>query len=120
MLVALVGLCGCGVDARRRTAHDAAVGNDADAWVKPDAPPPSVDAGPPPVVACDSHGNPTIDAGPQCPLPPSRCLDAIYLVYYTGGTCVDGICQFETQLMECDYQCATYGDGNGGCVVVGT
>ena len=92
---------------------------DDDDWVRPDSPPPSVDAGPPPLVTCsEPKGNPHVDAGVQCPLPASVCLDEIYLVYYTGGTCVDGVCQFETNLMGCDLQCVSYSDPSygGGCL----
>ena len=73
-------------------------------WVAPDAPPPSVDAPPAPMPAC------TMDAG-ACELPPSTCLDQWYLLYYTGGDCVDGTCQFTTNLMYCPDTCQS-----GGCL----
>lgn len=68
-----------------------------------DAPPPSVDAGPPPAMSCST-------AAPTCELPPSTCLDAHYLVYYTDGTCVGDMCQYTTNLMFCSSGCV-----NGGC-----
>lgn len=73
---------------------------------RPDAPPPSMDAGPPPVQACGG------DAG-ACEVPPSTCLDENYLIYYTGGTCEEGTCQFTTNLMYCDEPCV-YGGCFGG------
>ena len=76
----------------------------ADATIDSPPPPrPSVDAGPPPVEACGG------DAG-ACMLPPSTCLDANYLVYYTGGTCGSGTCAFTTNLLYCPSGCV-----NGGC-----
>src|SRR3954469_12644451 len=92
--VALVVGVGCGEKRQRPT--QGAVDAPLDVvYVVPDAPPPSVDAAPPPMQAC------VMDAG-TCPLPPSTCLDTWYLVYYTGGDCVDGMCQFTTNLMYCD------------------
>jgi hypothetical protein len=73
-------------------------------YVVPDAPPPSVDAPPAPMPTC------TMDAG-ECELPPSTCLDQWYLLYYTGGDCVDGTCQFTTNLMYCPDTCQS-----GGCL----
>ena len=79
----------------------------SDAYQFPDAappPPPSVDAGPPPMPPCGA------DAG-TCQFPPSTCLDPHYLLYYTGGACVNGTCQFTTNLMYCPAGCV-----NGGCL----
>jgi hypothetical protein len=73
--------------------------------VYPDAPPPTVDAPPAPMPTC------TMDAG-ECQLPPSTCLDPSYLLYYEGGACVDGTCQFTTHLMYCGEN----GCANGGCL----
>jgi hypothetical protein len=100
-LLALISACG---DDKRPVQR----GNDAapvdSAWVPPDAAPPTVDAPPAPMPAC------AMDAG-ECSLPPSACLDQWYLLYYTGGDCVDGTCHFTTNLMWCPDTCQ-----NGGCL----
>jgi hypothetical protein len=102
-LVAVLASCG---DSHRPTTgpgHDAPPVDTA--YVPPpDAPPPTVDAPPAPAPAC------TMDAG-DCQLPPSTCLDQWYLLYYTGGDCVDGTCQFTTNLMYCPETCQS-----GGCL----
>jgi len=49
------------------------------------------------------------DAG-TCAIPPPTCLDSNYLVFYTGGACDGGTCQFMTNLLFCDGGCV-----NGGC-----
>lgn len=116
-----------GCNPSRHTGQDAAIDGwwgdpDADAWVRPDVPPPTVDAGVP-VVACDPNpnGNPHIDAAVQCALPPSRCLDRNYLAYFTGGTCgAEGVCQYDVQLMACDYGCQAWTETTGGCYVPST
>jgi hypothetical protein len=102
--VAIIVCGGCG-DARRPTPRTADAQPIDAPWVAPDVAPPSVDAAPAPMPAC------VADAG-LCPLPPSTCLDSWYLVYYTGGDCTNGTCQFETHVMYCG------GDGcqNGGCL----
>src|SRR5689334_21946309 len=103
--VALIALLAAGCHSNHPVGRDASP-RIADAYVFPDSPPPpppSVDAGPPPMPPCAA------DAG-TCQFPPSSCLDAHYLVYYTGGACVDGTCQFTTNLMYCPYGCV-----NGGC-----
>jgi len=96
---------GCGDSKRQRPTGPTADAPVDVTYVVPDAPPPSVDAAPPPVEACQ------MDAG-QCQLPPSTCLDTQYLVYYTGGDCVDGTCRFMTNVMYC----GGWGCQNGGCV----
>jgi hypothetical protein len=80
---------------------DAPPSDDATTWVMPDAAPPPFDAGPPPMVTCHAQD----DAGVQCALPPSVCLDDYYLIYYTGGTCVDNKCEYETHWLYCYAQC---------------
>lgn len=87
-----------------RRAADAAPLSSTDVGPTPDVPPPSIDAGPPPVQTCEP------DAG-VCSFPASTCLDANYLVYYTGGDCIGGTCQFMTNLMFCYGGCT-----NGGCL----
>jgi hypothetical protein len=64
---------------------------------------PTVDAGPPPAMSCSMQA-------PACELPPSTCLDANYLVYYTDPMCVGDMCQYTTNLMYCSIGCV-----NGGC-----
>jgi len=89
---------------RRGDPADAPVDAQVDAQVSPtDAPPPSMDAGPPPMVSCSA-------SAPTCDLPPSTCLDTNYLIYYTDGTCVDDACQYTTNLLYCPSGCV-----NGGC-----
>lgn len=89
---------------QRVSPTDAPVDAPTDAFVSPiDAPPPSSDAGPPPMVSCST-------SAPTCELPPSTCLDPNYLIYYTGGTCVDDSCQYMTNLLYCPIGCV-----NGGC-----
>jgi hypothetical protein len=75
----------------------------ADVFVPIDVPPPSVDAGPPPMVSCST-------AAPTCDLPPSTCLDSHYMVYYGDGTCVGDVCQYTTNTLYCPSGCV-----NGGC-----
>jgi hypothetical protein len=99
----LFGLAvGCSHTRSRPVEKNADAALDA-VYVVPDGPPPSVDAAPPPMPACMA------DAG-TCQLPPSTCLDDWYLVYYTGGDCVDGTCRFTTNLLYCPSTCM-----NGGC-----
>lgn len=72
---------------------------------------PPLDAGDPPVVACDADAQ--VDGGP-CPAPPSVCADARWLVYYVGGACLSGLCQWEKKFVDCgDCQ-------KGACNVLGT
>ncbi|HVU02894.1 MAG TPA: hypothetical protein VHE30_14140 [Polyangiaceae bacterium] len=76
-----------------------------------DAGPPNVDAGPPPLVTCGVDAG--ADASPDaavCAPPPSRCADTETLVYYSGGACVDGLCQFVTEILHCPTGCV-----DGGC-----
>ena len=108
-LVAVL-VVGCNAPDKRRPDAASAT-RDSSEWIVPDAPPPSVDAGPPPVVSCKAHGNPNVDAGVQCELPPSECLDPSYLIYYTGAQCVDGTCEFTRELLYC----GGLGCINGGC-----
>jgi hypothetical protein len=99
----VVLIAGCSDKERPPTGQgsDAAVIDSV--FIVPDAAPPTVDAPPPPMPSC------TNDAG-ECQLPPSACLDNFYMLYYTGGTCQDGTCQFMTNLMYCPWGCV-----NGGC-----
>lgn len=83
---------------------------DVPPYVMPDAAPPPFDAAPLPEMACNAEP----DAGPPCELPPSQCLDAWYLIYYTGGDCVDGTCQFETNWLYCYGGCQSFADPSGG------
>ena len=98
-LVVLLVLAACDAPGRRPpdAAHDAPPGSDADAWVPPDAAPPPFDAAPLAEQACSS----TLDAGMQCALPASKCLDPQYLIYYSGGACVNDRCEFETHWLYC-------------------
>jgi hypothetical protein len=109
-------VCACGDNARPRTGGDDdssgdAASADAPVWISPDAAPPPFDAGPPPVVTC--HPGPP-DAAMQCELPASVCLDPYYLVYYTGGTCVDNKCQYETHWLYCYAGCWAQGTSGSG------
>jgi hypothetical protein len=105
----LFSLVACNSPAQR--VIDAKV---ADAFVPiPDsAPPPlpSVDAGPPPPMACGD------DAG-ACQLPPSTCLDSNYLVYYTATSCDSGMCSYTPQVLYCEHGCVEQPTvpASGGC-----
>jgi hypothetical protein len=109
-LVIASGLMLVACDSGGRKVDDAAVIDVSviDSLLPPDAPPPppTVDAGPPPVVSCGD------DAG-TCELPPSSCLDASYMIYYTGGTCNDGVCELTQNLMYCPWGCLGNGCGGG-------
>ncbi len=103
VVAALALVSACADKKRPPVEHTADAAPIDTVWVQPDAPPPSVDAPPAPMPTC------TMDAG-ECELPPSTCLDQSYLLYYTGGDCVDGTCQFTTNLMYCGWGCV-----DGGC-----
>jgi hypothetical protein len=105
-------------------------------------PPFPPDAGPPPFVACgagavdggsidgevrdagadDGAGEDAapeagvvqgaIDAGVLCPLPPTSCIGTMWQVYYSGGTCQNGVCAFASHVVPCS-DC-----GNGRCGLV--
>ena len=99
--VVLTAACHGSVTTTQRT-QDAA----PDQGVWPDAPPPpppTIDAGPAPHESC-GHGV-------SCALPASTCLDDYYLLYYTGGGCVDGACQLRTNTLYCPAHCF-----DGGCL----
>ena len=91
-------LIACDSPGRRIEQKDAAADE-----VLIDAPPPSVDAGPPPKMACSV-------SAPTCNLPPSTCLDSHYLVYYTNSSCISDECQYAMDMLYCPSGCV-----NGGC-----
>lgn len=62
-----------------------------------------------PEVACAADAAPDGDVG-ACALPPSRCGNDETLVYFTGGTCVDGGCVWDVNELACPRGCA-----QGGC-----
>ena len=99
--IAVLFVCVACNDPRTRSIEDAPPPGSEEPYVIPDAAPPPFDAGPPPTVAC----HPNSDPATQCELPPSRCLDASYLIYYTGGTCVDHKCEYETHWLYCYAGC---------------
>ena len=106
ILLAVLLAAACGDDRPRSNLDAQARKTDAavtDSGPTPDVPPPSVDAAPPPMPACGDAGT--------CAFPPSTCLDSNYLVYYTGGSCANGTCQFTTNTMYCYGGCM-----NGGCL----
>jgi hypothetical protein len=85
------------------------------------------DAGPQPIITCGGEAGAERDAasesgsdagaadgeaGTECPLPPSHCYDTRTLLYYEGGACVGGICQFEQKFYDCSL--GAYCE-NGGC-----
>ena len=61
--------------------------------------PPSVDAMPPAEV-CGRDGG-ARDAGPECAPPASECADDRWLMYYTKGECVAGLCHWQVAFMDC-------------------
>ena len=96
-------VAGCDSPGLRRIDPKAdAAARDAELIIVDSAPlpPPSVDAGPPPVVACG------LDAG-MCELPPSQCLDSNYLYYYDTATCEAGTCAFTAKSLYCTHGCVT-------------
>jgi len=106
LLVMFFVLAACDVPGHRRAdalLHDAPY-PDGEPYVDPDAAPPPFDAAPPSELAC--HGK---DIAMTCALPPSQCLDANYLIYYTGGECVNQRCQFETHWLYCYSGCVLWG-----------
>jgi hypothetical protein len=87
-----------------------------------DEPPEPPDPGPQPFVACGDAAAENSDASPSdagelalCELPRSRCFDEQWLVYYSGGKCIDGACRWEELLERCPTGCV-----NGGCSYNGT
>jgi len=60
-----------------------------------------------PVVPCE--GDAVTDAT-FCPLPPSVCADAEWLVYFVRGACIDGLCKWDRLMKQCSSGCAA-----GGC-----
>jgi hypothetical protein len=123
-LYLLVFVCGCdaadfaeaGVDAASSDGTLADVGStfgDGYYEVSQPGPPPPL---PPPHVDCIDGG----DAGMTCPLPGSVCATGQWLEYFDNGVCVDGGCQFDTQM----HQCVSTNGGfsycsDGGCVYIG-
>ncbi|MFI5298686.1 MAG: hypothetical protein ACHREM_11360 [Polyangiales bacterium] len=96
------------------------IGIDVDASIADVAPPLPT----PPTFACTDAGTAdatvAIDAtitdaaslDPECPLPPSVCAsDGQWLVYYSGGTCSAGTCQFTAHEMKCEIACFSGGCG---------
>ena len=71
-----------------------------------DAPVPSVDAGPPPEAECKSNGNGAM----MCDVPPSECLDALFLLRYTDAQCVAKRCVYTREIVYCPGGCS-----NGAC-----
>jgi hypothetical protein len=49
------------------------------------------------------------DAGVLCPLPPTRCIGTTWQVYYSGGTCQNGLCVFTSHVVSCPEGCAVNG-----------
>jgi hypothetical protein len=88
-LAVLIALAAC---TSGRSTGDASSG-DAENITIPDAAPPPFDAAALPNMKCQPNT--------QCGLPPSQCLDANYLIYYTGGACVDRQCEFEEHWLYC-------------------
>jgi hypothetical protein len=97
-VIVLVAACD---SPQRDERRDAPPGIDMEAYVDPDAAPPPFDAALPPEMAC--NGNNTF-----CAFPPSQCLggtDTNYLIYYTGGDCVNDKCAFEQHWLYCYSGC---------------
>jgi hypothetical protein len=76
------------------TARDAEPGVGLDA-TDLDAPGPD-----PPALACDADAN-----GGICVLPPSRCANGLWLVYYDNGQCVGGWCTWDKRYVNCGGAC---------------
>ena len=71
-----------------------------------DAGAPGLDAAPDAKVACTTE-----DASACDTIPPSTCADG-QVVYFSGGSCVDGMCAWKTTAMSCGLQSYCM---NGGC-----
>lgn len=65
------------------------------------------DALPPPAIACDEDAG---EAGAECPLPPSICVDPQWMEYFDNGRCEDAGCAYDALLHDCVYGCV-----DGGC-----
>ena len=83
---------------------------DSGPYVPPDGAP--LDAGDPPVTPCDADASTDT---PSCALPPSKCVDATFLVYYVNSTCVEGRCHWEKRFLACPRGCSS-----GACTSKGT
>jgi hypothetical protein len=114
VVVALV-LAHCGKTADEPTdagsTGDAATttqpGVDSGIAVPPlDASLPPVDAAPDAQLTCTTE-----DASACDTIPPSVCVDG-QVVYFSAGTCVDGLCRWKTTAMACGSQSYCM---NGGC-----
>ena len=68
---------------------------------------PTLDAAPDAQVACTTE-----DASACDTIPPSVCVDGTTLVYFSGGSCVDGTCRWTQSPMPCGAQSYCM---NGGC-----
>ena len=71
-----------------------------------DATAPPIDAAPDAQLACTTE-----DASACDTIPPSVCADG-KVVYFSAGTCVDGMCRWKTTAMDCGTQSYCM---NGGC-----
>ena len=72
------------------------------------------DSGPPPTVACTSAS----DGGVPCPLPPSRCVDDHWLLFYSSGDCGDaGVCVYQTYEYQCPPSPIAPDCADGGCKI---
>jgi hypothetical protein len=60
------------------------------------------DSGP---VSCPADGG-------ACDIPPSICRDSNHAAYFTNPRCVDGLCAFDMQTLDCPSGC-----NNGGCIL---
>jgi hypothetical protein len=50
------------------------------------------------------------EGGVPCPLPATYCIGTLWQVYYSGGTCQNGLCAFIPHVIRCWADCA-----NGRC-----
>ncbi len=78
---------------------------------------PHPDGGPIPKSSCDDAG--TNEAGVECPLPASFCIDDHWERYYYGGYCSDaGVCELQATDIHCEPSGTPPDCYQGGCRVV--
>ncbi len=127
----LVGAA-CGGIELKNVGADASTAKDAGSWAGSDGAgdptwpdtfdgsvidTPHPDGGPIPKSACDDAG--TSEAGVECPLPASFCIDDHWERYYYGGYCSDaGVCEFQATDIHCDSSGTPPDCYQGGCRVV--
>jgi hypothetical protein len=116
--VVVFGLAACSADGTyRQESNSHLLPRDAAIYQAPPFTPPAggTIAFPPPQTVMPPQITCGGDASTLCELPQSVCADHYHMAYFTGGDCVDGVCQYEVHYMLCPLTCIGIG-----CYAAGT